>query len=107
MKHVQEKNRKLMEEMGWKYRAEHMGWVMSHLMEEAGEVAHVVKHLEHPAYKRPERGKLLKELEDELCDVIGICARVANAYGLDLDAAMDRNHAKVREKFKGYKGAAV
>ncbi len=103
MKHLQEKNKKLMEEMGWEYGSDRMGWIGAHLAEEVGETVSLLKFLEDPAFKKLEREALLEQLEDELCDVIGLCTRIGVKYDLDLEAAMNRNHDKIRKKFGGKK----
>ncbi|MBN3037636.1 MAG: hypothetical protein JW834_04275 [Candidatus Diapherotrites archaeon] len=103
MKEAQEMNKKLMEEMEWDYSSEKVAWVIAHLAEEVGEVATIIKKMHNPYYSgRTEKTEeeLRDHLADELSDVIGLCVRIGVAHDIDLNAAMKRNHEKIRSKFE-------
>lgn len=64
------------------------------LAEEAGEVCRAVVELDHPSLHRTSRAVL----GDELGDVIIACAALAERANIDLDGAVQRRWATIRER---------
>ncbi|NWJ46605.1 MAG: hypothetical protein HXX08_12055 [Chloroflexi bacterium] len=103
--------RKFLEERGWSPRdTEGRYYTVIHAMEELGEVARSITHLESRRAEVQEmRGaavSTLEELADELADVYFHMLKLADAYGLELSEAfihkLARNHAKFPlDQFEG------
>jgi NTP pyrophosphatase (non-canonical NTP hydrolase) len=71
---------------------------LARLTEEVGELA---RELNHRYGSKPKKStEELKELEDELGDVIFTLAALANSQGLDLEAAFKRVMAKYYSRDK-------
>lgn len=64
------------------------------LAEEAGEVCRAVVELDHPSLHRRHHA----QLADELGDVIIVCAALAERANIDLDGAVHRRWAVIRER---------
>lgn len=75
---------------------------LARLTEEVGELA---RELNHRYGSKPKKqAEELKELEDELGDIIFTIACLANSQGLDLDAAfkrvMDKCYGRDKDRFE-------
>lgn len=67
-----------------------------HAAEEMGEVAQCVLKLSGWKGKKNET---IEHLEEEICDVIGLMAKLANCYDIDLGVAMKRNQEKLEKRW--------
>lgn len=75
---------------------------LARLTEEVGELA---RELNHRYGSKPKKNsEQLKELEDEIGDIIFTLAALANSQGLDLDAAfkrvMDKCYGRDKDRFE-------
>ncbi len=75
---------------------------LARLTEEVGELAREINH--RYGSKPKKQSEAIKELEDELGDVIFTIACLANSQGLDLDAAwkrvMDKCYGRDKDRFE-------
>ncbi|WP_374712261.1 MazG nucleotide pyrophosphohydrolase domain-containing protein [Symbiobacterium terraclitae] len=72
------------------------------MLEEAGELAQVVRKRAGPRLGHPgEAAATLAEIEDELGDCLFLLARIANATGASLEAAAKRVTAKIERRIAG------
>ena len=76
--------------------------ILARLMEETGEVAREINHLYGP--KRKKSIEETKELGVELADIIFTLCCMANAQGINLDAAfqqvMDKCYGRDKDRFE-------
>ncbi len=75
---------------------------LARLTEEVGELA---RELNHRYGSKPKKStEAVKELEDEIGDIIFTLAALANSQGLDLDAAfqrvMDKCYGRDKDRFE-------
>ena len=75
-----------------------------HLMEETGEVARVLLGLSGYKPLRRGRKRALFALSLELSDVVFLCLKLANQYGIDLAAAADAKVRKNERRFPPTQG---
>ena len=77
-----------------------------HLMEELGEVARLVLHLE--GYKPGEgrEGEIKAELAEELGDTATFLFKSAYQFGIDMEAAMKGNMPKAENRYSVEEGQA-
>lgn len=77
-----------------------------HLMEELGEVARLVLHLE--GYKPGEgrEGELKTELAEELGDAATFLFKIAYQFGIDMETAMKSNMPKAEGRYSVEAGRA-
>ena len=68
------------------------------VLEEASEAREAWQALDMPWADFVPREKLLDALADELADTITACCNLADRYGLDLQAAIDRVEARNHER---------
>ncbi len=94
---LQEWARRFDLERGWD--AVSPGDTSVHLMEEAGEVARAILML--GGYKRARGGRddVKRELSHELADIVFLCSKLANQYGLDLARAIGEKVAENERRF--------
>jgi len=71
--------------------------LVADLLEEAGEVASVVKGLE--GYKPPDKPKTREMLATELSDLLYAIFVLAETYGIDLEESYQRTTDSYRERF--------
>ena len=76
--------------------------ILVRLMEETGELAREINHLYGP--KKKKSTEEVREMEDEIGDVIFTLACLANSKGIDLDKAfqrvMDKHHGRDNSRFE-------
>ncbi|HIH21098.1 MAG: nucleotide pyrophosphohydrolase [Candidatus Diapherotrites archaeon] len=70
--------------------------IMARLTEEVGELARELNHIYGP--KKKKSNEEIKELEDEICDIIMTLCCLANSHGIDLDEAFERTVKKLYER---------
>lgn len=68
------------------------------VLEEASEAREAWQAFDKPWAHLVPRERLLNALADELADCITACCNLAERYGLDLQAALDRVERKNRER---------
>ncbi len=96
--------RQFLDERGW-YPADTEGryYTTIHMMEELGELARVITHLESRRSEVQERRDELvlqrQELEIELGDVFCHVLKLAEAYGLSVEHCFQRTMDKNRRKY--------
>ena len=71
--------------------------LVTDLLEEAGEVASVVKGLE--GYKPPDKPKTKEMLATELSDLLYAVFVLAETYGIDLEQSYQRTTDSYRKRF--------
>lgn len=83
---------------------------VAHLMEEAGEIARHILRLEgHKAMQVRERDTEIQALALELSDAFVFLTKLANAYGIEWEATIERAMAKAESRWnveEGQKEAA-
>lgn len=81
--------------------------IMTRLTEEAGELARELNHRFGP--KRKKSGEVLKEVGDEIADIIFTLSCLANSLTIDLDAAfrrtMDKCYGRDKNRYERRMGS--
>jgi NTP pyrophosphatase (non-canonical NTP hydrolase) len=77
-----------------------------HLMEELGEVARLVLHLEGYKPGKGREDELRTELAEELGDAATFLFKVAYQFGIDMEAAMKSNMPKAESRYSVEAGRA-
>ncbi len=96
--------RRFLDERGW-YPSDTEGryYTMIHMMEELGELARVITHLESRRSEvqatRQEQVLQMQEFEIELGDVFCHVLKLAEAYGVSVEECFLRTMAKNRRKY--------
>ena len=96
--------RQFLDERGW-YPSDTEGryYTTIHMMEELGEMARVITHLEsrRAEVQQTRQAEVLKleELKIELGDVFCHVLKVAEAYGLSVEECFEKTMAKNRKKY--------
>ena len=76
--------------------------ILARLTEEVGELAREVNHIYGPKKKKSTED--IKEMEDEIADVIFTLVCLANSHKIDLDKAfkkvMDKCYSRDKDRFK-------
>lgn len=76
--------------------------ILTRLMEEVGELAREVNHIYGP--KKKKSSEQIKELKDELADILFTLCCFANSQKIDLDSAwkemMDKYNTRDKDRFK-------
>lgn len=81
-------------ECGWEYWSPE--WILARLTEEVGEFARAVNDAYGPKQKK--KSESMASVEDELGDILYTLACYANAHGINLDDALGKSIAKVKER---------
>jgi NTP pyrophosphatase (non-canonical NTP hydrolase) len=76
--------------------------ILARIVEEVGELARELNHRFGPKKKKP--SEELKEVEDEISDIIFALVCLANSLGIDLDKAfkktMDKCYGRDKDRFE-------
>ncbi|MBI4441245.1 nucleotide pyrophosphohydrolase [Candidatus Woesearchaeota archaeon] len=72
--------------------------ILARLTEETGELAREINHLYGPKKKKPSED--VKDLADEMGDIIFTLACLANSHNIDLEQAFQRVMAKYNDRDK-------
>ncbi|PCI20911.1 nucleotide pyrophosphohydrolase [Candidatus Wolfebacteria bacterium] len=76
--------------------------IMTHITEEVGELARELNHLY--GQKKKKDSEDIKELADEISDVMFILICLANSHGIDLDESfsrvMDKCYGRDKDRYK-------
>jgi NTP pyrophosphatase (non-canonical NTP hydrolase) len=86
LKDIQEQVDKWMSQFKLQYWEPHE--ILTRLTEETGELAREINHLYGPKPKKPSED--VRELEEEIADLIFTLCCLANSKGIDLDAAFSK-----------------
>lgn len=96
MNQEQKKIDEWMKEKSWSYWSPHE--ILARLVEEVGELARLVNHEYGPKKKKSEERE--QEFTEEIGDILYTLGCFANVHNIDLDEALLKSLAKVKERDK-------